>query len=157
MRFMFNAWVLILSLSTSVLSFASTTKPVQSLNDLPAKWEGVAGDLLTRVPATLVIDRIRKVSRTERSNGFVALYEVDGSVSFGERKVSISKIELTAFTKETATSYSLFIMTDDQLTPNLWAAVVYDEATDTFTLKEYPRAGGDRRFVFQARATANQP
>lgn len=155
MRFMFNAWVLALSLSMSLPVFANTTRPIQSLNDLPSRWEGVAGDLLARVSATLTIDRIKKASRTDKPKGFVALYEVDGTVSFGERKVIVSKIELTVNTADATPTYSFFVMTEDQLTPNLWAALVYDEATDTFTMKEYPRAGGDRRFVFQARVNAN--
>lgn len=37
---------------------------------------------------------------------------------------------------------------------NLFGAILYDEATDSFTLREYPKygAGGERRFSFAGAA-----
>ena len=120
--------------------------PVDSLNDLPGRWEGAAGDLFARTPATFSVDKILSVVREDKPSGFVAKYEVEGRLILGTRSVSVTKLELSASSKISSV-YWVTLDLADALVPRIWAAVTYDEATDSYTLKEMPKQGGERRFL----------
>lgn len=126
--------------------------PVNSLNDLPAKWEGVAGSLFTQEQGSLSIDRIIRVIRQEKPESFAATYEVEASLKFGARTIGVSKIELSSSSQARAV-YWVTLQLNDDLVPRLFGAITYDEATNTYTLKEMPRQGGERRFSFTAPAS----
>lgn len=143
--------VLSLMLAGSISAWADRP-PVNSLNDLPSKWVGVAGNLFTQDQGALSIDRILRVEREERSNGFSATYDVEARISLGTRTIPVNKIDLSSST-QARNVYWLTLQLNDALVPRVWASVTYDEATNTFSLKEMPRQGGERRFVFQARAS----
>jgi hypothetical protein len=143
-------------LSVAFLSFVFTSgafaaKPVTSLNDLPSKWEGVAGDLVVRTAATFSIDRILKVTRDDTGGGRLAvLYDVEAGMTLGERMLTVKQIRLDSY-PNFPNHFELVLYTDDELVGNMLAIVRYDEVTDTFSLKELPHQGA-RRFAFSAPA-----
>ena len=130
------------ALSLSAQAFAG---PVSSLNDLPQKWEGVAGDLVVRVPAKLNIGRITKVTRNE-GGSYIKLhvvYEVEATLSVGERVMAVKTITLLDYLN-VDDIYELNIALDDELTPFIQTSVRYDEATNVFTMREYAVNGARR-------------
>lgn len=130
---------------------AAASKPVRSLNDLPFKWEGVAGDLVKRVPATFTIDRIVKVTRDESSGSDLnASYVVQANLALGDRVVNVSELRLRTYSAF-GDYLEITFMTDDELVFAIPTSVRYDEATDTYTLTDQP-LNGARRFVLKAAA-----
>ncbi|HTL12085.1 MAG TPA: hypothetical protein VL588_06335 [Bdellovibrionota bacterium] len=125
---------------------AVAAQPITSLNDLPREWNGVAGDLLMSQPAKLTIDRIKTAEHTDTAEGFQATYEVDANLTT-VRTVAIKSITLDA-DKNFKNVVWVTINTADELVPTLFAAISYDEASNTYTLKEMPKQG-ERRFVLK--------
>lgn len=149
-----SSFAAVLFCLTISFAFASRSRPVESLHDLPAMWQGVAGGFLVRTPASLNIAKVLRVVREQRTdNGFSAVYDVEAAMSFAERKINIKQIALSRQSQANG-RYEFTMFTDDELSGNLFGAILYDEATDSFTLKEYPKygAGGERRFSFVASA-----
>ena len=142
--------IAVTSLFMTTAAFAA--KPVQSLNDLPSKWEGVAGDFVTRVAATFSVDRILKVTRENTDDGRLsALYDVEASMVMGPKRVlAVKQIRLEAY-PNFPNHFELVLFTEDVLAGNMLAVVSYDEVSDTFSLKELPDHG-TRRFAFAAAA-----
>jgi hypothetical protein len=130
----------------SLNAFAMRT-PVNSLNDLPSKWDGVSGNLFEKSSASFEIQKIIKVSRDEQKNSFVATYEVQAVARFGQREFNVVKIELSSYAFEKDV-YTLILDLNDELTPKLFVTVTYDEASNRFTMRD--NQGGsplEKRFV----------
>lgn len=138
-----------LTVVTASAAFAAT-RPVESLNDLPSKWTGVAGGLLQSKNATFSIDKVVGVSRDDRADGFTASYDVEATMMLGKRKLNVTKIQLECPARG-ANRYEFMMTTDDELVPHLLAIVRYDEASNSFSLKELPHYG-ERRFSLSAPA-----
>lgn len=130
---------------------ATTPKPVHSIHDLPQRWEGIAGDLVTRVPAVFEIYKVKKVVREETGNRLNATYEVYGVFSLGNRSVEVKEVQLSAADKS-GRLLEIVIRTEDALVPAVLAAIRYDEATNTYVLKDYPNSQGERRFSLSSAA-----
>ncbi len=145
-------FAIIVGLLLASISAWADRPPVNSLNDLPARWEGVAGSLFVQEQGSLTIERIIRVIRDEKPESFSATYEVEAAIKLGARTIGVSKIELSSSSQARAV-YWVTLQLNDALVPRLFAAITYDEATNTYTLKEMPRQSGERRFVFQARAS----
>ena len=126
----------------------AASNPVRTLHDLPSHWEGTAGDLLSKSSAQLNIDKINKVIREDNRDGFSAVYEVTASMTLGSRELAIKQITLSQYATSQNT-YELVFVTNDEFVITLVASVVYDEASNTFTLRDHID-NGQRRFVFQA-------
>lgn len=126
--------------------------PVNSLNDLPTEWEGVAGGLVTQVPARLVIKKIKSVSRKDGQDMFTADYQVDAVFSVGERQLAVNQVRLSGLT-DTPRVRELTLSFDDELVATAFASVTYDEATDTYSLKDHFRQTGERRFSLRGKAS----
>ena len=124
---------------------AWSATPVRSLNDLPFQWSGVAGDLVTRLPMTLSISRILKVTRKDTDHAVSATYDVDSVMAFGSRAVKVLTIDLDAesFADDVV---SLVLYIDDELNPIISATVVYDEATNMFTMRDLPASGTNEHY-----------
>ena len=128
--------VLLLLMTTSAWSAV----PVRSLNDLPSQWTGVAGDMVTRMPMTLSINKILKVTRKDTDQTVSATYDVDSAIMFGTRSVKVLKIDLDAENADTQV-LSLNLYTDDELNPVIEVSVVFDEASNMFTMRDIPAEG----------------
>lgn len=135
-------------LSLALAASALAAHPVRSLNDLPFKWEGTAGDLLSVAPATFTIERIVKVTHEGDGKELNAAYDVDANLRLGERSLSIAKVTLRSYSFAAGESIDLFMTTNDDHVYALNATIHYDETTDTYTLSEIPNAGV-RRFVLK--------
>ena len=148
----FLTLVLTLGLMTGSALAAQNARPLESLHDLPAKWDGVAGGLLTKVTATFTIDKVTKVSRNDGSDGrsFSGLYDVEANLVLGDRKVTVKQISLNRYSPDFG-GYEVVLFTDEELVGNLFAGIKYDEVSDTWSLREMPRTG-ERRFMFTAPA-----
>ena len=129
----------------------SAAPPVDSLNDLPSRWSGLAGDLLQQAPAVFEIRKILSVSREDGPQGFTATYDVEARLELGTRAIDIRRLELQVDRNYPRIQW-VTIETSDELVPRLWAAISYDEVSDSYTLREMPRPGGERRFVLKAAA-----
>lgn len=127
---------------------------IYSLSDLPLTWEGIAGDLIVRVPAAFKIEKIKKATRVDSSKPFPVIYDVNASFSFGERKVAVHEIELFSASSQNAGERELEVMIklEDEMTPSLLAAIRYDEVTQQFTLKELSSPPRQKRFILTGRA-----
>lgn len=137
--------------SIALSGAAMAGKPVRSLNDLPFKWEGVAGDLLKKAPATFTIDKILKVTRDESSGTDLnASYAVQASLVFGDRTVNVSELRLRTYAS-LGEYLEVTILTDDELVFAIPTSVRYDEATDTYKMTDHVSHGA-RRFVLKAAA-----
>lgn len=124
---------------------------VGSIHDLPSKWTGVAGNLIQRVQGTLTIGKVSQVSREDRKDGtFTATYQVEATMSFGENKILVEEITLDS-TLSVKNIYSVQFKVNDELVSYLHAMIRYDEASDTFFLKQLPE-NGQRSFSLQAAA-----
>jgi hypothetical protein len=143
--------VLLLGMVSSSVWAAPARRPVDSLNDLPTRWEGEVGDLMTRYSGSLSIDRILRAERRDESGRFAAVYDVEASLSLGSRTVPVTKIDLSS-SDRSQNVYWLVLSLKDELVPRLLAVVTYDEASDTYTLREETRYAGERRFVLKAKA-----
>ncbi len=143
--------ILFASLLMSVSAY-SARPPITSLNDLPSKWEGVAGDLFVRNAGSLQVNRILEVERHDGKNEFSATYTVDALVRFGAREILVSKIFLSSssFVKDV---YWMTIELKDELIPRLVTTLVYDEASNTYIMKDITQSNGEKRFIFTAKAT----
>ncbi len=143
--------ILALGLMSGSALAANTARPIESLHDLPAKWEGVAGGLLTKIPATFTIDKVTKVTRNDSGDGstFSALYDVEATLNMGDRKVAVAQLSLNRYAANG--NYEVVLFTNDELAGNLFAGIMYDEASDSWLLREIPRTG-ERRFSFTAPA-----
>src|SRR5262245_47992790 len=107
----------------SVSAFAAhNARPVESLHDLPMKWEGVAGDLLHKTTAVFTIDKVTKVTRDDKVTG-VTKYDVEAALVLGERKLNITKVTLLRYSPEVTTGYEVNLETDDNLTQNVFAQI----------------------------------
>lgn len=130
---------------------AGLRQPVDSLNDLPFNWSGVAGDLITKVPATLTLKRITSVERIPSEfYRLEASYSVEGELTFGSRVVPLKTIVIRA-AKGDGNRLELTFFFDDDLALSLSTAVTYDEASDEFVMKEYADRGV-RHLVLRAKA-----
>lgn len=141
--------------SVSTLGWsAERSYPIESLSELPSKWEGVAGDLVTRVPAELKIEKIKKEQRGDLSNPFPAVYEVDASLTFGARKILVQRIRLDSAPSQNVgeQQFEVMISLADDLTPTLFALIHFDETTKSYVLKELSSPPRDGRFKLTARA-----
>lgn len=141
-----------LMLVTTVLGAASAlaaSRPVDSLHDLPSRWEGVAGDLLHKSTAAFTIDKVIKVTRDDKVSG-VTKYEVQAALVLGERRLNVRQITLLRFSTDNP-ALEVNLETDDELATNVFGTITYDEASDTFTLRELPRFG-ERRFLLTGTA-----
>lgn len=139
--------VILAVLSSASSAFAATNiRPIESLNELPSRWSGVAGDLTTKVEATLVIDRIKSATREERSDGsYFAKYDVDAKLTIGRRSVEINQLNMSRLTTN-GTEIVIVLFSNDELVKTIWGRVTYDEATDSFQFADVVR-DGMRRFV----------
>jgi hypothetical protein len=145
-------FAIIVTLLLGSISAWADRPPVNSLNDLPAKWDGVAGSLFAQEQGSLSIDRIIRVIRDEKPGSFAATYEVEASLKIGARTIGVSKIELSSSSQAKAV-YWITLQLNDDLVPRVFGAITYDEATNTYALREMPRQGGERRFSFTAPAS----
>jgi len=144
---------LILSLSLAGTALASI-HPVRSLNDLPSHWHGVAGNLFTKTPATFTIDRIIKVTHQNHDGELSATYDVAAKFHFLGRTLNVKRILLRKF-ETNSDVYDLVLVTDDVLVKYVETSVAYDEATDSFTMRDLVR-NGQRRFVLSGQAPAQK-
>jgi hypothetical protein len=141
----------VLVLVPLLVSPAQAAKPVESLHDLPQRWHGVAGGFASKTNAAFVISKVTKVSREERPNGlWSALYDVESTIQAGARTISVRQIRLNnvIISKNV---YEMTLICNDELTLAITASVIYDEATNQFTLKDFP-VSGERRFSFTGQA-----
>lgn len=149
MRTLLIAVTATLALATAAASAAQ--RPVRSIHDLPSRWEGVAGGFTTKVPATFTISKVTKVTREDRRDGLLsATYEVEGSLVFGSRELRVSQVSLNQYFAN-SDALEMTLVTDDELALAALASVTYDEASNTYKLREIPRQG-ERRFSFSAPA-----
>jgi hypothetical protein len=137
-------------MAVSSLAAAANIRPVESLHDLPAKWEGVAGGLLTRMPATLTIEKVLKVTHNEGGSGFSATYDVAASMTFGARSLNITQIVMNRY-GTVGTNYEFYMHTDDELVQTVWVSVAYDETSDSYLMRDMVQ-NGERRFSLSAPA-----
>ena len=133
------------------LSASAVSLPLRSLNDLPARWTGVAGDLFTRVESTLVIDKILDVKREDSHHSFTATYRVEAQMTVGAREFAVHQIVLRGESPY-INIVEITLKTRDELVSDLFAIAKYDEVTHTFILRESPRLGVGRRFVLHGNA-----
>jgi hypothetical protein len=129
-------------------AFASSSDV--SLNDLPSHWEGVAGDLVTRVQATLDIGTIHSVARDTNDYFTVATYAVDADLAFGSNHLTVSSIALTVY-EDMSKAYDITFTTTDELAPMVSASVRYDEVKNLWTMRRMDNGGGTQ-FVLTAPA-----
>lgn len=132
---------------TQSMVFASS-HPVRTLHDLPSRWEGFAGDMFSKNPARLNIEKIHRVVREDRTDGYSAVYDVTAMMTLGSRVLKIKQVTLSQYSFA-ANAYQLIFSVEDDFVTALVASVVYDEASNTFTLRELVE-NGMRRFIFQA-------
>lgn len=125
---------------------------LESLHDLPSKWTGVAGGLLQKSQATFVIEKVRKVTHDGQGDyaAFAATYDVDATLSLGERKLAVNQISLVRYRNESK-SYEAILRMDDELVRAVQVAISYDETSDTYLLREI-MTHGERRFSLSAPA-----
>ena len=141
------------AVAMAVLVFSASAwsaKPVDSLNDLPAKWEGIGGNLFERVQATWTIDRITKVDRQDTPQEVISTYSVDSKLVLGGRSVGITSVRLLVYPKLGREIY-LTLGTDDELFPFISTSITYDEASDSYTLFENSQGTSAHRFILKGR------
>ena len=136
---MFTKFLSVSAVTLALLVSASNSAAltVQSLNDLPKQWDGVAGDLVTRVDASLVIESINKVVLRSSPDSFPAEYNVNAYLKFGTRKVTVKKIVLTPLSKGQSDNFEFTMTLEDVLVPVISGAIRYDLGTMTFILKDF--------------------
>lgn len=141
-------------LASTAFAASSSLRALESLHDLPAKWEGVGGGLLLRVPATFTINKILKVTHDDNNgvSAFLATYDVDATFTIGDRKLVVKQIVMTRYF-DSDTRYEFVIHLDDDLAEAMFANVTYDEVTDSYRLQE-SIINGERRFSLSAPRTA---
>lgn len=130
-----NVFALTFAFLVSASSSAALT--VQSLNDLPKQWEGVAGDLVTRVEASLLIESVDKVVLRKAPASLPAEYNVTAYLKLGSRKVTVKKIVLTPLFKAQSDNFEFTMILEDVLVPVISGAIRFDQGTKTFILKDF--------------------
>jgi hypothetical protein len=140
--------VLAFLLSQSVL--AADGSQFRSLNDLPTRWTGIAGDLFSRGPAQMVWGKAVEVSRKGNDQSFLAEYTLTGELKLGALTHKIVGMQFWVQDSQYKRA-ELAIRLDDPLTPTVGGVVRWVESTRSFQLVEMPRSGlSDRRFVLEA-------
>lgn len=142
-KYVLLALTIIISCSTA---WASVKSSAASLNDLPKKWEGVAGDLFNKTQASLVMEEITLLENGQKDGTLFSRYRVKSILKVGSRKLNIHEIHLSSSKIDI---YELSLLSQDKLVPNLFVIVKRDEETGKFSLKEMPRKGWERRFVLE--------
>jgi hypothetical protein len=126
---------------------AATARKVESLNDLPKVWEGVAGDFSTRKAAKLTVQSIQAVEyRTPIEPGYLnATYSVVANLTVGEGEQAYS-IQVTKLTLQGdgAGTFEVSLTFNDELMKGMLTSVRYDEVTDTYLMRD-PIVNGARR------------
>ncbi len=139
----------LVSLGILLASISADARPVESLNDLPRVWNGVAGDLFTKSAARLVVTTIKTATVEETAYAVHRKYTVDGTFSVGTRVLELAEITLSTQKIDSATAPippSLMLSFNDPLVKVVYGAVIYRETENTFTFADYLEHG-QRRFV----------
>jgi len=142
-----NKWIVtsFVFLVFSAQALASEGRPPRSLGDLPAVWNGIAGDLFSRTTSSFVVEKIKTETRNDKENYFSASYEVTATIKFGTKTLRVTQVDLSgAVNYPNVLEAILYI--DDELVPILSTVILYEGASHTFSMKEVIGTGGDRRF-----------
>ncbi len=141
---------LVLGCLLSHSAFAADGSQFRSLNDLPTRWTGMAGDLFSRGPAQMVWGKAVEVSRKGNDQSFLAEYTVTGELKIGALTHKIVGMQFWVQDSQYKRA-ELAIRLDDPLTPTVGGVVRWVESTQSFQLLEMPRSGlSERRFVLEA-------
>lgn len=135
--FVFALAIALVSVSASAQVAAPNR--IQSINDIPTEFTGIAGDLVTRVDASLKLNRILSATRTAPNVTMANIrYTVDAELNLGGRAIQIK--ELTLYLAKTGANNDIWLKLDDEFEQNLNLILTYDELTNSFTLKEVGRS-----------------
>ncbi len=129
-----------------LLSFGVVS--AETLKSLPSEWSGVAGDLVTRVPAKFVID---SSSLVKESNGSEE-YNIEGAFTFDQRVVKVNKLNLRKNVNKTTKveSIEMTVFTDDELVPNLFVTIVKNKSDNIYVMQDITSPPLGRRLLLKS-------
>jgi len=126
-----------------------TQHPINSLNDIPSKWAGAAGNLFEKVNGSFSFANAVQTKRENSQENFRASYKVDGQLKIGSQTYTVKSVDLEVWFKY-RNQCQLVLHLDSDFVSNLWLGVRRDKA-GAFSMKEINSTnGGERRIVFNS-------
>lgn len=130
-----------LLISTSILANNHETHTINTIRDIPWKFNGHAGDLFQKKPVTFEISELISTNTEITSFGEIIKNKVKGKILVGnKRRISITDINIMKFSK-TNFNYSLIVKTSDEFIQSLVLGLRYDLISDSFHLYEENHRG----------------
>lgn len=140
----------------AVLFYIDTTTAQANgidISNFPKQWSGEAGDLVTRVPASLTIQKMELIQNHGKDNSEEQEYSIEGAFKFGTRVVRISRATLVSYSSsESDFGAEMNFSLEDNLTPNLFVAIVLNRQNKEYLLKDLISPPGGHRLLLRAPA-----
>lgn len=144
----------ILFASFLMITGVTPTLQASEVTIMPLQWTGVAGDLVTRVSASLSLKDITALRGAgDRQSGRYE-YSVQGQFQFGNRVVQVYKLsatsELSTLRKLEGTELALF--TKDELVPVVFVMIGLNDSKDEFLMRDLENPPNGRKLILRAKA-----
>lgn len=141
-----------LLLAAPTAGHAETVPPFRSLNDLPRNWSGEAGDLFSRVSASLRLGKAVEKGRVGDDRSYRAEYDVRGTLTLGNRAYRIGSAQVWVSEMSANTAEVVFRIEGDPLVRNLRTIVRHRPEERDYELAELRGDGisAERRYILRA-------
>lgn len=132
--------------------FAGSGQQLRDLTSFPKKWSGEAGDLVTRVSAELVFDKVVKAKSETKNRVEYQDYLVTGYFKFGQRTVDIYKATTVVYDNPTAREQTVEVVLylKDELVTTVFLSVSFDKDANEYSMKDLEAPPNGRRLFLKA-------